>query len=436
VGWPVLAFGVLAAMIAALVAGLLPAVRAALPDRTHGLKGTRTSASRAERRLLGGVATLQIVLTVALLAGAALLIRTAQNLSNVQPDYDTEHVLAMTVTAVQRNGWMPFHTEALARVAKLPGVRQAAFVWGLPLTGNKWLADFELPGQLASTRLTDRVNLPMRSITPDYFAAMDIRLEEGRGFRASDDDKAPRVAIINRTLANRYFAGANAIGRQIRFAGDTTGKPIEIVGIVADTRTEALNEKADPQLYLSFWQNHAFSKHLIVRAAGDPLALAGLVRGELHAIDPTSAVEHVTTMSEIRRESTASRTFAMRLLTGFAGTAMLLALVGLYGVLSLSVGSRTKEIAVRKAVGAQAYQVVALVLGEGSRLIVLGLVLGIIAALSVGRLLQALLFDVHPGDPLALGLAAVLFGLIALMACFVPAWRAGRVDLMEALRQE
>jgi putative ABC transport system permease protein len=173
-----------------------------------------------------------------------------------------------------------------------------------------------------------------------------------------------------------------------------------------------------------------------VRVAGDPLSLAALVRSELRAVDPTSAVEHITTMSDIRRESTASRTFAMRLLTGFAATAMLLALVGLYGVLSLSVGSRTKEIAVRKAVGAQGHQIVGLVLGEGGRLIALGLALGTIAALSLGRLLEALLFDVHPTDPLALAAAAVLFGLIALLACLVPAWRAGRVDLMEALRQE
>jgi putative ABC transport system permease protein len=439
IGWPVLAFGVLAAFIAAVIAGLLPAVRASLPDRTHGLKGTRTSASRAERRLLGAVATLQIVLTVALLAGAALLIRTAQNLASVRPGYDTENILVMTVTSIQRDRFTKFHTEALERLAKLPGVGQVAFVWGLPLTGNHWAGDVEIPGQQTSTKLAERINLPLRSVSPDYFAAMGIPIVEGRGFRAtdsSDNKEAPPVAVINRTLADRFFPNATPIGRQIRFAGDTNGKPLEIVGVVADTRTEALSQRAEPELYLSFWQSSAFSKHLIVRAAGDPLSLAALVRSELHAIDPTAAVEHVTTMSDIRRESTASRTFAMRLLTGFAVTAMLLALVGLYGVLSLSVGSRTKEIAVRKAVGAQGHQIVGLVLGEGTRLIALGLALGTIAALSLGRLLEALLFDVHPTDPIALAAAALLFGFIALLACLLPAWRAGRVDLMEALRQE
>jgi putative ABC transport system permease protein len=436
VGWPVLAFGVLAALIAAIIAGLLPAVRASLPDRTHGLKGTRSSASRAERRLLGSVATLQIVLTVALLAGAALLIRTAQNLANVRPGYDTENILVMTVTSVERSQYKQFHTQALERIAKLPGVSHVAFVWGLPLTGNKWFSDIEIPGRPGSTRLVDSLKVPLRSVTPDYFAAMGIHIAEGRGFRSTDDQDAPPVALINRTMADRYFTGVNPVGRQFRFAADTKGKPMEIIGIVSDTRTDTLSQAADPEVYLSFWQSGPFSKHLIVRASGDPLALAGLVRNELRAVGPTSAAEKVTTMSEIRRESTSSATFAMRLLIGFAVTAMLLAVVGLYGVLSLSVGSRTKEIAVRKAVGAQGHQIVTLVLGEGSRLIAIGLALGLIAALSLGRLLQTFLFDVRPTDPLTLATAAVLFGGIALLACLLPAWRAGRVDLMEALRQE
>ncbi len=204
---------------------------------------------------------------------------------------------------------------------------------------------------------------------------------------------------------------------------------------MADTRTEELSQSAEPEIYVPFWQSGAFSKHLVVRAAGDPTALAALVRNELRALDPTSAVERMTTMAEIRRESVASRTFAMRLLIGFAAVATLLALVGLYGVLSLSVNSRTKEIAVRKAVGAQRHQIVQLVLGEGSKLVAGGLLLGAIVALLVGRLLQTLLFDVRPSDPIALGTAAIAFGVVALAACLLPAYRASRVDLMESLRQ-
>jgi putative ABC transport system permease protein len=435
VGWPVLAFGFLAALIAAGIAGLLPAVRASLPDRVQSLKSTRTSASLGERRLLAAVATLQIVMTVALLAGAALLLRTAYNLDNIRPGYDTENVLAMTVTAVQRGRYNEFHRQALERVAAVPGVTHAAFAWGVPLTGNKWPAEIEIPGEGASSKVVDQVGVPLRSVTPDYFDVLGMRLVEGRGFRQSDDDKAPPVAVVNSAFVRRHFGNAQALGRQFRFRG-STDKPIAIVGVLADTRTEALSAQAEPEVYLPFWQSGAFSKHLVLRTTRDPLSLAGAVRRELRAVDPTSSVERITTLAQIRRESTAARTFALRLLSGFAVTATLLALVGLYGVLSLSVGSRTKEIAVRKAIGAQWGQIIWLVFAEGSRLIVAGIVLGTLAALGVGRLLEALLFDVRPFDPLALTGAAIIFGLAALLACAVPAWRAGRVGLMEALRQE
>ena len=435
IGWPVFVFGLLAATVAAGVAGLLPALRASLASRFQGLKGGRTTAGLGERRLLAAVATLQIVLTVALLSGAALLIRTARNLDRMQPGYDTENLLAMTVTTMERQRSTEFHKLALERVASVPGVTRAAFAWGVPLTGNKWNADVEFPGQPGSSKLTDRISLPLRSITQDYFEVMGMRLVEGRAFRESDGPEAPRVAIVNATLAKRYYTDRNAVGAPLQFAG-SNNKPLEIVGVVADTRTMDLSEAAEPEIYLPFWQSGAFSKHLVVRATGDPTALAALVRNEMRRIDPTSAVERITTMADIRRASIAPRTFAMRLLVGFAGVASVLALVGLYGVLSLSVNSRMKEIAVRKAVGAQRYQIVQLVVGEGSRLVIGGLVFGATVAVLVGRLLRTLLFDVRPSDPLALGLAAIAFGAVALSACLVPAYRASRVDLMESLRQE
>jgi len=437
VGWPVLVFGLLAALMAAVIAGLLPALRASLRDRLKALTGTRSSASLAERRLLGAVATLQIVLTVALLGGAALLIRTAQNLERVQPGYDTQRILAMTVTRVERDKWKEFHVEALERVAAVPGVKHAAFAWGLPLTGNKWPGDFVFPGQPGSTKLTEQITLPVRAITQDYFDVMSMALVDGRAFRPTDTGEAPYVAIINEALARRYFGGANPIGRQIYDAGDNEKKrPIEIVGIAKDTRTEALSEQAEPEIYVPLWQRGAFSKHMVLRAEGDPRAVASRVREALRALDPTAAVEHVTTMADIRKQSVAPRTFAMRLLSGFAIVATLLAIVGLYGALSLSVGSRTKELAVRQAIGARQSQIVQLVLGEGSRLILVGLTLGTVAALMLGRLLESLLFDVRATDPLALTAAAALFAAIALLATLIPARRASRVDVMEALRQE
>lgn len=434
VGWPVFAFGALAALLASALAGLLPAARASRSDRFHALESGRTGQGRAEHRLLAGVATVQVVLTVALLAGAALLLRTAHNLSSVRPGFETDRILAMTVTSVQPDRWRDFHTQALARVSRLPAVTHAAFVWGLPLTGNKWSGDVEIPGQPRTSKIADRVNLPLRAVTPGYFDAMGIAIVGGRGFRDADDAGAPGVALINRTFARRYFGDTTPIGRSLRFAG--SDRAIEIVGIVSDTRTEALSEQAEPEMYFCLWQSRAFSKHLILRTAADPRALAGLVTRELRAVEPTAAVERVTTMADIRAESVAPRTFAMHLLSGFAATATLLALVGLYGVMALSVGARTREMAVRRAIGAQRHEIGRLVLGQGSRFVAVGIVLGAVLALILGHTLRALLFGVEPADPLALAGAAVVFGLVALAACGPPAWRAARVDLMEALRHD
>jgi len=435
VGWHVLAFGLVAALIAAAFAGLLPAVRASFLDPYPALKGTRSSAGRTERRLLGGVATFQIALTLALLVGAALLIRTVSNLARLRPGYDTENILALTVTCVQRDQWKDFHTRALERVSALPGVRQAAFVWGLPLTGNKWSGDMEIIGQPSSSKLRDQMNLPLRSVTPDYFDALGIKFLDGRGFRPSDNSEAPAVAVVNEALAERYFPKAHPIGVKLRFVGDTN-RTIEVVGVVSNTRTEALSQRAEPEVYFPFWQSSAFSKHLIVRTLSDPRQLAAMVKRELHSVDPTAAVEHVKTMEDIRRESVAPRTFVMRLLVGFALVASALALVGIYGVLSLSVGARTKEIAVRMAIGAQWHEVLRMVLGEGFRLIALGVLLGAIIAVSLGRVLETFLFEAKPADPITLGGAALLFSAVGLLACLLPAFRAARVDPMEALRYE
>jgi predicted permease len=387
--------------------------------------------------LLSAVATLQIVLTVSLLAGAALLVRTARNLDRMEPGYSTDHVLAMTVTAMERQTSVQFHTQVLERVGALPGVSHVAFAWGVPLTGNKWPGEMEFPGQSSdSSKLAERVRVPLRSITQDYFDVMGMRLVEGRAFRETDGPDAPPVVIVNESMVRRHFAGRAALGAPLPLRLGPNAKPPVIVGIIADTRTEDLSQPAEPEVYLPFWQAGAFSKHLVVRTAGDPAAVASAVRGEMRKIEPTSSVEKITTMTEIRRESVAARTFAMRLLIGFAALATMLALVGLYGVLSLSVSSRIKEFAVRNAVGAQRHQIVQLVLGEGSRLVAAGVVLGAVVAVLVGRLLQTLLFDVQPSDPLALGLAAIAFGAMAVAACLVPASRASRVDLVESLRQE
>ena len=292
----------------------------------------------------------------------------------------------------------------------------------------------EIAGQATSSKLEDKIQLPLRSVTPDYFEAMGIRVASGRSFRSSDDSEGPRVMAINETLAARYFPGVDPVGKKMRFVGDTN--TIEIVGIVSNTRTEALSEQATPEVYFSLWQNNAFSKHLIVRTAADPHPLTSLIRQELHSIEPTSAVEHIKTMEDIRSDSVAPRTFAMRLLLGFAVIASALALVGIYGVLSLSVASRRRELAIRSAVGAELKDIRNLIFGEGFRLIASGVLAGIALAIVLSRVLRTFLFDVQPSDPTTLVVVGALFVGVALLACWVPVQRAAKVDPLEALRYE
>jgi len=435
-GWPVLCFGLGAAALAGLFAGLLPAWRSLGLDSADKLKaGSRTaSMGRSERRLLGGVAAVQIALTLALLVGAGLLIQTANSLARVRPGYDTEHVLTMSVTAVGTN-WLDFHTRAVERVSHLPGVQAAAFGWGVPLTGNKWYNTFEIDGLIDEAARKQGISLPTRSVTPDYFAALGLTLLQGRLFRASDDDQAPRVGIVNQALADRYFPGQIPIGRKLRFSGNRTNL-IEIIGVLANTRTEALTDEAEPELYFSFWQAGAFSKHLVLRTQSDPRGLAITVRRELQAIDPTVSVENIKTLEEIRAASVASRTFAMNLLIGFALVACLLATVSIYGVLSLSVGSRQSEIAIRMAVGAQRADVFRLILAGGLRLAVVGIGLGLFIALGLAVGLKTYLFAVSPADPLTFAVMAVVVLIIALLTSWIPARRATRVEPTVALRNE
>jgi putative ABC transport system permease protein len=243
------------------------------------------------------------------------------------------------------------------------------------------------------------------------------------------------VAIINQAFADRYFPQANPVGKKFWGFG-RRDNPVEIVGVVADGRTADLTQTAEPEIYLSFWQAGAFTKHLLVSAAADPRALAASVQRELRAIDPTVAVENLKTLEEIRGDSLASRSFAMRLLIGFSIVASALTLVGIYGVLSLSVAARRRELAIRTAMGAGRRDILKLVFGEGLRLIAGGVTAGLAAAVVLSRVLRSFLFDVRPTDPITLIAAGLLFVGVALFACWAPARRAAKVDPLETLRYE
>jgi putative ABC transport system permease protein len=434
--WPVLASGLGLAIVGALVAGFLPAFRASRLDAMQVIKsaGPKSSAGRRERRLLRAVTIGQTALTLALLVGAGLLLRTTSNLSRVQSGYNIDQVLTMTVTAVQGD-WTNFHSLALERVSAISGVQGAAFAWGVPLTGNNWPGRVEIEGQPPISKPADAVALAVRSVTPGYFDILRIPFTEGRDFRTSDAAKAARVAIVNRAFADRYFAGTSAIGKKVWQTGRQQ-PPAEIVGVVANSRTDDLTRTPEPELYLSLWQASAFSKDLMVRTTTDPQVLMAAIQKELRSVDPTVAIENVRTLEQVRDNSVATRTFAMQLLVGFSIVASVLTLVGVYGVLSLTVASRRREIAVRSAVGAQERDIRNLVFADAFRLIAGGVVAGIVVAVVLSRGLTSFLFEVEATDPLTLIGVGMLFASVALLACWIPSRRAARIDPLEALRSE
>ena len=437
-GWAVLRWGLGAAVVASVLAGVFPALRAFRLDPMEVLKnaGPKGTAGIGERRLLSGVTIAQTALTLALLVGAGLLIRTIVNIAKVPSGFNTSRILTMSVTEVQsRETWGSFHRTALERVAAIPGVQYAAFAWGVPLTGNNWPATLQIEGQPPVVKESDKAAVPLRAVTSDYFKLMGIELVDGREFRTNDDDKAPHVAIVNQAFVKRYFPRGDVIGRKFWFdQQDKTGT--QIVGEISNGRTDDLTQEASPEIYLPLWQATAFSKHLVVRTAADPKTVLVAIERELHTIDPTAAVEFPKTLAQIRDESLASRIFAMQLLVGFSVVGSALTLVGIYGVLSLSVASRRRELAIRTAVGAGHKDIRNLIFGEGFRLIGAGVLAGVALAMAVSRVLRTFLYGVQPSDPVTLALVALLFVAVALLSCWVPVRRAERVDPLEALRYE
>ena len=435
-GWFVLLCGFGSAALAAGLAAVIPALRASRLDPIEVLKsaGPKSSLGRGERRLLRGVTIFQTALTLALLVGTGLLVRTMVNLSRVASGYRTEHVLTATVTTVEGD-WERFHQMALERVASIPGVEKAAFAWGVPLTGNNWPGQLEIEGQPPAAKASDRILIPLRSVTPGYFSLLGQAITRGRDFLTSDNGKSADVAIVNQALVDKYFPHAEPLGKKI-WENGRERPAVEIVGVVTNGRTDDLTKAAEPEVYLPFWQARAFSKSLVVQTVADPRSVMTAIQRELRSVESTVAIENVKTLDQIRDESLASRTFATQLLVGFSLVASALTLVGIYGVLALSVTSRRREIAIRAAVGAEQRHIRGMVFAEGFRLIAGGLILGTLAALFLSRVLRSLLFGVGNSDPITYVAVACVFAVVAFAACWAPVRRATSVDPIEALRYE
>ena len=392
--------------------------------------------------------TLIAVLTLALGIGAtSAVFSLVEGVLLTPPPYREPDRLVL-IPAVRTDGqpmpyafgwsaaqWMEWQKQAKSLEAIAAYGWTFAFAWGVPLTGNDWQGRVEIEGQPPAAKSSDRLAIPLRSVTAGYFELLGQAISAGREFRSTDVRGAPDVAVVNQALVDRYFAHSNPLGKKIWGRG-RQGPSVEIVGVVSNSRTDDLTKPPEPEIYLTLWQAQVFSKSLVVRTVADPRSMMTAIQRELRAVDPTVAVENMKTFEQIRSESLASRTFAMQLLVGFSLAGSVLTLVGIYGVLALSVASRRRVIAIRAAVGAERRHIRNLVFAEGFRLIAGGVIAGTAAALLLSSVLRTFLFGVEATDPVTFIVVAVLFGAVALLACWAPIRRASTVDPIEALRYE
>jgi putative ABC transport system permease protein len=441
----VLLFTILMSVLTAVVFGGLPALLASrtkpgatLSDVARDVAGG--TSGRHVRRLL---VVSEVALAVVLLVSAGLLIRSFQLLRQVEPGFNPENALTMRMVLpfpkyAKQEARRAFYDEVLRNVEEVPGVEAAGVITFLPLSFNGMNFSFTVDGRAAPSDM----NLPFalfRVVSPDYFRAMGIPLQRGRFFEAHDSPDSTPVTVINRRLAERYWPGEDAIGKRLKVGpADSPNAWLTVVGVVGDVRQTGLYEQK-LEFYVPYMQERrAFMapRDLVVRTKADPGVIAAAVRQAVWAVDKDQPVSNVRTMDQVFAAAISQERFQALMLGLFAALALVLACVGLYGVISYSVVQRTHEIGVRMALGAQPVDVLRLVIRQGMSLTFAGLVVGIVAGTFVTRVLSDMLFGVTPRDPLTFAGVPVLLLVVAFLACYVPARRATRIDPLQALRYE
>jgi len=439
----VIIYSLLISALTGVVFGLAPALQSSSANLNDSLKeGGKTSGGGVSGQRLRSLLTIiEIALSLTLLIGSGLLLRSFVRLMGVQPGFDTEHVLTSRLFLPAYSYPDPakqaaLYAAATRRLSALPGVKAVGAINALPLTSERHSADFIIQGRedVAASRLPIAET---RTVTPNYFRAMDIPLVAGRALTDEDTSAAPPVIMINQSLARRFFPNESPVGRSISF--DYPPKAfrwVTIVGIVQDAHDLGLDTQPEPEIYQAYQQNTLPSMNLVLRADGDPRGLAARAREEIRALDKNLPVAGFVLMEDIAASSVVSRRFSLIILSLFAGLAMLLAIVGIYGVMSYTVTQRTHEIGLRRALGAQTIDVVKLILGAGMKLALTGVITGLAAAFGLTRLMATLLFGVTPLDALTFVTVTIVLIFVALLACYIPARRATKVDPLVALRHD
>ena len=438
--YAVLSFTLAAAALTSVLCGLAPALSASRADLNAALKDGARSATSSRERVRKSLLVVEVGLALTLLMGAGLLVRSMVRLLNVDPGFNAENLLTMRLTlageAYNEPRRMAFYDECLAQVSALPGVRAAALTLSLPIDGSFWNSVFIA----ADKPVPPRPNLPNSAYTPvsaNYFEAMGIRLLKGRGFNSADRGDSAKVVVINETLARRIWPGEDPIGKRVKQGWPESQAPWrEVVGVVADVKLNGLERDTPMQTYMPLVQEPWRQVGLAVRTVGDPLNAANAVEGAIHSIDKDLPVSTIRSMEQLLGISLAQRRLTMTLLLSFAALALLLASVGIYGVISYSVRQRTRELGIRMALGAKRRDVLKMILAQGLKLALIGVAIGLLAAFALTRWMETLLFNVRPADPLTFAVIPAVLLLVALIACWIPARRATKVDPMVALRCE
>src|SRR5215813_12277477 len=450
--WRVLAFTFAVSLLTGALFGLAPAWRATGQDLSTALKqGRRTTG--AVSRLSKGLIVAQVALSLLLLVGAGLFIRTLYNLQRVDLGFNQENLLLFRLQPEQ-GGYkderlLQFYQRLFERLDNLPGARAATFGRVALIAYDNWFNDILLPGEIEKTAAEH--NTARQMVRENYFATMEIPFLRGRGFTAQDDQRATQVAVVNQTFGRKFFPNEDALGKRVTIVRRSEQREVEIVGVVADTKYETQRQEIPPLIYTPWRQEGAVigEMYFALRTTGEPTALAASVRQVVRELDNNLPVTEVTTQTARSQARLGRERLYARLLTFFGALALLLAAIGLSGVLAYSVAQRTNEIGIRMALGARARDILRLVIGQGMKLVLLGLAGGALGGYALKRLLASyfasgawqrqmaeLLYGVEATDPMTLAAIASLLTLVALIACWLPARKAAQVDPLDALRHD
>jgi len=456
--WTVLAFTVGVSFLTGILFGLIPAIQAGDVDVHETLKETGRGTS-GRQWLRSSLVVVEVATTLVLLIGAGLMIRSFYLLQKVNPGFSHEHLTSFSVSLPQKKyateeQQASFYNRLLENIRALPGVESTAAASGLPLGNNGWQTSFVVDGQ----PIPPREQIPLMEaclVTPDYFKAMNIPVLRGRVFTDRDDrshlagrdlsklnENQRAIAglnsiVIDEEFAKRYWPNEDPVGKRVRLGTENDAPKLEVLGVVGRVKMESLNQNSDRvQGYFPFNQTPDNGMTVLIKGASDPNQLISSVRGAIREIDPDQPIYSIRTMNEIRAESVAGERLNLTLLSLFAGIALVLAIVGIYGVMSYSVTQRTHEIGIRMAIGARPRDVFKMVLGQGMKLALLGVVIGLGSAFALTRLMETMLFGVEPTDKLTFAAISIMLITVALLACYLPGRRATKVEPTISLRYE